>query len=99
MPKQTKTAEQFEKEFERLIAHEMADTTYDDERAAKLAIHLAGALGRAIAHASRGNQEIADKFMTAAEGYIAQEVTHFTPIFGKLRPVFAAAKNMGGPTR
>lgn len=66
---------QFEKEFERLVCHELPKARKDAERAAALIERLASALSLAIAVAAGGDAKQAEKLLQGAEAFLAEGVT------------------------
>lgn len=67
----------FEAKLHALVAGQLSGTP---EEFGMLIERLADSLGLAIAVASRGNAETADKLLTGAEGYVAEAVAHHSKL-------------------
>ncbi|MFN7010034.1 MAG: hypothetical protein ACK4PN_08375 [Allorhizobium sp.] len=74
----------FETEFERLFAHELAGARRDDQRLAALFELLCRGLSLTIAVSAQGDGKKAEVMMQLAEKYIADEVTRLTPVTGEI---------------
>jgi hypothetical protein len=65
--------DEFETKLGAMVAKELTGTAED---IGALIERLTDALGMAIAVASGGNAEAADKLLTGAEGYLAEAIAH-----------------------
>lgn len=79
----------FETKLSAMVSKELRGTADD---IGTLIERLANALGLAIAVASRGDRQTADKLLTGAEGYLAESVAQHR----KLAEFMATVKRQGG---